>query len=258
VQPQILAAVGNGLFILVCTGIALRLLLLWRRTREWPEFLIGGGLLMPGAVTLPCAALAGLGSATVGEIHIPVLAVGLLGAAAGIALVMAFTWRVFRPTSRVAATFALGTGAAAFVVSALFVYALATAPADAAPAKVSGPYGLGIMLLFQVWYAWMAIEALGEWRRAGRRLALGLSDPVLVNRFGLWGSLGVVQLFNGGVSIAFEASGHGLLTEPLPALWLAGVGLVTGALMLLTFVPPARYKEWVRARHAHRVATASA
>jgi hypothetical protein len=213
---------------------------------------------MPGAVTLPCAALAGLGSATVGEIHIPVLAVGLLGAAAGIALVMAFTWRVFRPTSRVAASFALGTGAAAFVASTLFVHALATAPADAAPTEAYGPYGLGIMGLFQIWYAWMAIEALGEWRRAGRRLALGLSDPVVVNRFGLWGSLGVVQLFNGAVSIAFEASGHSMLTEPLPALWIAVVGLVTGTLMLLTFVPPERYQEWVRAKHAHRFATASA
>jgi hypothetical protein len=193
VQPQVLAAAGHGLFILASTAIALRLLLLWRRTRQWPELLIGGGLLMPGAVTLPCAALAGLGSATVGEINIPVLAVGLLGAAAGIALVMAFTWRVFRPASRVAAAF-----------------------------------------------------------------ALGLSDPVLVNRFGLWGSLGVMQLFNGAVSIAFEASGHGMMTDPLPALWIAVVGLVTGALMLLTFVPPKRYQEWVRVKHADRVATAPA
>jgi hypothetical protein len=186
------------------------------------------------------------------------LAVGLFGAAAGIALVMAFTWQVFRPTSRVAATFALGTGAAALVASTLFVYALATAPADAAPADAYRPYGLGIILLFQIWYAWVAIEALGEWRRARRRLALGLSDPVLVNRFGLLGGFGVVQLFNGAVSIAFEASGHGMLTEPLPALWLAVVGLVAGALMLLTFAPPARYQEWVRAKHAHRAATASA
>jgi hypothetical protein len=258
VQPQILAAVGHGLFILASTAIAVRLLLLWRRTRQWPELLIGSGLLMPGAVTLPCAALAGLGSATVGEIHIPVLAVGLFGAAAGIALVMAFTWRVFRPASRVAAAFALGTGTAAFVTATLFVHALATAPADAAPAEVHRAYGLGIMGLFQIWYAWMAIEALGEWQRARRRFALGLSDPVVVNRFGLWGSLGVVQLFNGAVSIAFEASGHGMMTEPLPALWIAVVGLVTGALMLLTFVPPTRYREWVRAKHAHRVATASA
>jgi hypothetical protein len=255
---QILVAAGNGLFILVSTAIGLRLLLLWRRTRELPEFLIGAGLLMPAVVTVPFAAFAGLSSPTVANIHIPTLSIGLLGVAASIALLMAFTWRVFRPSSMAAATFALCTSAAALVVCTLFVHSLATAPGDTKPGEAYSPYAIAIMLLFQIWYAWMAIESLGEWRRAGRRLALGLSDPVLVNRFGLWGCLGVAQMFGGAISITFEIAGLDMLRHTLPALALALNGLVTGTLMLLTFVPPARYLDWLKSRNTRRMAAASA
>ena len=239
--------------MLVATSIAMRLLLLSRRTREWPEFLIGAGLLLPAAVALPFMAASGLSSPSISGLNLPVLAIGLLGIAGSIAFLMAFTWRVFHPSSPAAAIFAIGTGLAALAVCGLFLHAMVSAPPTSSPRDIHGPYSFAVRLLFEIWYAWMGIESLLEWSRARRRLALGLSDPVVVNRFALWGAMGLALTFNGAVAMALESSGWDTMKDPLPAFWLALNGVVASALMFLTFVPPAGYLDWIRSRHASQL-----
>ena len=46
-------------------------------------------------------------------------------------------------------------------------------------------------LLAQALYLWTSVESLTWWRRMHRRVALGLADPVVANRFFLWGVLGL-------------------------------------------------------------------
>ena len=45
---EAVAAVGGGSFVLVSLAVGLRLLLVWWRTRELPEFALGFGLFAMG------------------------------------------------------------------------------------------------------------------------------------------------------------------------------------------------------------------
>jgi hypothetical protein len=93
---------------------------------------------------------------------------------------------------------------------------------------------------------WGAGEALRWWRLMRRRLALGLADPLVANRFLMWGIgagaagvgslVGVVAQVATGVSmreigwVTVSSSAHGMLAAV--AIWLA-------------FVPPAAYRRWI-------------
>ena len=254
-SAQVLAGLGNVLFVAAIFTISARLLLLWRRTREWPELLISSGFLMLGLVGFPLMIASGIGQPTTGEVRIPVLALGLGAIATSIVLLHAFTWRVFRPRRTWAALFVAANGVAAVAVAVLFTRAIATAPPDTPPVEVHTGWSLALRMLFQVWYAWVAVESLLEWSRARKRMALGLSDPVVVNRFALWGSMGVVLALNGGAAMAMEARGLSPMRDALPAIWLGMNGAVAGALMFLTFVAPAWYVAWIRRRHAEATAS---
>jgi len=248
-SAQLLAALGNVLFVGAVLTISIRLLWLWRRTREWPELLISSGLLVLSLVGFPLLAVSGLAEKTIAEVNSTILAAGLVALASSVVLLQAFTWRTFRPRSSAALAFVVATAVAAFVVAGLFHHAVVTAQPHLDPVAVHSPYSLGVRLLFEVWYAWMGFESLLEWSRARRRLALGLSDPVVVNRFLLWGSMGVVLAFNGAVAMMLEAQGLSPMVDALPAIWLGMNGTVAGVLMFLTFVPPAGYVRWVRRHH---------
>jgi len=246
---QILALLGNALFVGVVATVSVRLVLLWRRTREWPELLIGSGLLVMAGVGFPLLGLSGLDRPTVAEVSLPMAAAGAISLALSIVLIQSFNWRVFRPQSRLAAAFVAANGLATLFVGVGLVRALAAAPPDTLPVDVHAPYSLALRMVFQVWYVWIAIDSLLEWSRARRRLALGLSDPVVTNRFLLWGSMGVFLAFNGVVAMLFEAQGLSPVVHAVPALWLALNGVGAGLLMLLTFAPPAGYVAWIRQRH---------
>lgn len=247
---QIFALVGNAIFVLVVVTVSLRLLLLWRRTREWPEMLIGSGLLVMAGVGFPLLGLAGLDRPSMAEVSVPMVAAGGVSLTASILLLQSFNWQVFRPDSRLAGAFVAANGLAMAAIGIGLVRALVAAPADALPMAVHTPYSLALRLAFEVWYLWIAVDSLREWSRARRRLALGLSDPVVVNRFALWGSMGVFLASNGVVAMLFEANGLSPVVDALPAFWLALNGAGAGVLMLLTFAPPASYVAWIRRRHA--------
>ncbi len=246
---QILAALGNLLFVGAVVTIAIRLLLLWRRTRQAPELLISSGFIVLALVGFPLMLASGLDRPSSDEVNLPMLATGLAGIAVSVVLIHAFTWRVFRRGEIWAALFVAANGTAAATVAVLFVRAIASAPSGTSPLEVHTPYSLAIRMLFEIWYAWVAVESLLEWSRARRRMMLGLTSPVLVNRFLLWGSMGVVLALNGGVAMLLEARGLSPMKDALPAIWLGLNGAVAGTLMFLTFVPPKAYTAWILRRH---------
>jgi hypothetical protein len=92
-----------------------------------------------------------------------------------------------------------------------------------------------------------------------RRVALGLADPLVANRFVLWsvwtGALGFAALLLLAVrSRAFWLQLHGVdprvvmpAAIPITAA-LAGIAVVcAGVAVWLAFFPPASYRRWVRA-----------
>src|SRR5262245_34542753 len=96
---QSFVGIGFLAFFVAASVVGVRLLLLWRRTRQLPELLIGLGVLGIGPV--------GFGFLTVGELCVaraPGAARVLIGAAliamsVGSCAKYVFNWRVYHPES---------------------------------------------------------------------------------------------------------------------------------------------------------------
>ena len=93
---------------------------------------------------------------------------------------------------------------------------------------------------------WGASEGFVYWRKLRRRLELGIAEPLVVERFRLWGT---------GFAIGGCASASLWLTPLLlgariiDVLWVsAAANLAIVAMTALTwmaFYPPQRYQRWV-------------
>lgn len=108
---------------------------------------------------------------------------------------------------------------------------------------------------------WLTVESLRYWSLARRRVRLGLADPLVTNRFALWGlwSLTVLLMTTSEpVARILYVRMAGTTTE-----WIAEVaqplvfgtvavtsvvGSVAVTTLFLTFFPTARYRRWINAR----------
>jgi hypothetical protein len=94
--------------------------------------------------------------------------------------------------------------------------------------------------------AWTAVEGFIQYRKARQRLRLGLCEPLVCNRYLLWGLTGVVW-----VVYEFAAVVQHIEYE-VTQVWSAPMDAVEGALELaaialiwFVFFPPAFYQRWV-------------
>ena len=92
----------------------------------------------------------------------------------------------------------------------------------------------------------MAAEGFHHYRRARQRLRLDLCDPLVCNRYLLWGLTGVVWVFIEAVVIAND------ITYELTGVWVATLDFLLGtvelgaiALIWFVFFPPAFYRRWI-------------
>lgn len=247
---EILGGAANGLFVLFCVIVGLRLLWLARRTRALPELLIGAAFTTIGLVGFPLMAASGFGRLSAGEINIPMLVIAQISLAFSIIAVFSFTWRVFRPKVRWAAALtglsAMGVGLIVFMT----VRSIISSPADMSSLDAAGPWSSAFRLPFGVWYGWTAYESLRCYAQGRRRLALGLSDPVVINRFLLWGSMGALESVANIGALTLELQGLSPFTNPAGAMIMALNGLLGTGLMFLTFMPPDAYRRFVERRAA--------
>jgi hypothetical protein len=97
-------------------------------------------------------------------------------------------------------------------------------------------------------YGWTALEALRYRALMVRRLALGLAEVEVVNRFLLWAIAGIGAFAGSGTMSAVSLVGAMPWQDPL-ALSAVGLGGVTSATCAwLAFMPPRAYLAWVRSR----------
>jgi len=114
--------------------------------------------------------------------------------------------------------------------------------------------------LTSVWYwlrwtgatvacAWIGVEASIQYRMAGRREALGLSDALVRNRLLLWGGVGVcwvvLQIVYIGQDIAWAR------TQQWPAFSDTLVGIIeflSIGMVWIAFFPPRAYRAWIERR----------
>jgi hypothetical protein len=237
---QILSAVAMLVFVLVCSAVGLRILWKARATRG-AELLCGLGFTLIGLLGYPLSAVSGNGLRPVGEVSLPLTLLGVLFTNGGLACFFEFTRRVFRPSERWARALSLLSIALLGVLFVSYGAVLAGAPADASSFEVT--YGLSIVmnLLCMLCFGWIGVEGLVQWRMSLRRLGLGLGDPVVSNRFLLWGAFGssttlmVLVLF--AVTLSGQASAHSLVGQLAMALF----GVTSSLAATLAFFPTRAY-----------------
>jgi hypothetical protein len=230
------------LLFLVSSGIAGGRLL-WRglRTRGPHELLLGVTYFVGGPLGYVPLVLVVTG-ATPDEWTRPLRAFGHLSLELSALALYLFDRRVFRPSSRVAGalTVACSLGLAAGWLGLVLVDGLRGRAMDGSTA-----YWADFWVRAGA-YAWAASESFLHWRRARRRLALGLADRVTVHRFLLWGvaMAAITGMFaNALVSRAFAPT-------PLSQLVDGLLAALASAAIWLTFFAPRAYLDRLRGRAA--------
>ncbi len=247
---EIAAGIAILAFVVTVTTVGVRMLLLARRTRGTPELLMGLGMTLIGAFGYPGALIAGMGRLPLGEVNVPLWFAANLSTQVGLLLIYAFTRQVFRPQSAWAlglcvAAVVIFVGATAWIVDVLVHGdpSLSSALATRQPTALFLVGSAGCFL-------WSGIEGGVQFARARRRLAVGLSDPVVVNRFLLWCAFGVFASGINGVSAIAMAVGESASSAPPAMLALGILGMLGAGAMYLAFLPPAAYLARLRAPQA--------
>jgi hypothetical protein len=230
-------------FVVVSALVGVRLLQLARRTGALPEFALGLAFFLVGALGYPLGLLS-IWPALPEPLARGLFALANLATAAGSAAVFVFTRSVFRPEARWAkglvwlAAAVLGAQAASGVARALVA-----APASFAEADLGFSVRQAVTAFS---YAWTACEALRYRALLVRRLALGLAEVEVVNRFLLWAVAGAGAFTGSSVMSVTSLSGATPWQDPV-ALTAVGLGGFTAAICAaLAFLPPRAYLDWVR------------
>lgn len=232
--------VGLMAFLISSATIGVRLMLLGGRTGRAPELAIGAAFVIGGVVGYAPETVVLSTDLLPEAVEEKVLLVTQIAIRVAAACALFFTWRVFRADSAWAAVFA-GSLVAGLVVSWIAfpqTRSLASDPADV------------------LWYdaftffrsaciAWGSVESFIHLRKLGRRARLGLSpDPLLVNRFLLWGvGLAAMTLL---MASTLLAPAFGM--DPASFGWVlveSVAGLVGAATLWLTFFPTDGYRAFV-------------
>jgi hypothetical protein len=245
----VLALVGVAMliFIVACSAVGIRLLWLARTGGGRPALLCGNGFSLIAILGFPLGVLSGNGTAAAGDVLLPLATVSLLANALGMSCFFIFTVTVFRPSSLWAHTLA-GAAIACMAMAAVAIVAgLALAPSHAPSFEVTFGWSATFNAVCLLCFAWMGVEGLLEWARSRRRLALGLSDPVISRRLLMWGLFGLFATLLCAVLLAVLLSGQPTATSAAAQLGQAFFGLASSAAVLLAFFPaPAFLARWRR------------
>ena len=245
---QLLAGIGTLAFILVGAIVGARLLLLARRTHQRPELYVGGALFLYAVLGQPAIVASRPAGYAFGQwASLTLLFIGLAANVATVGGMYAFTTLVFRPDSRLARAMVwCGTMITAGCAITLVL--------EAAKRELGASYSpttkIAIALLalnFCAVMLWTAIESLRYHALLKKRLRLGLADPVVANRFALWGGGCLVCALSSIALIGCVAVGMNVTTDPVPILSTAFSGSFIAVCWYLSFLAPPSYLRWVRA-----------
>jgi hypothetical protein len=240
-----LLLVSTAAFILVGGIVGIRLLRLAARTRELSDFLVGFALFDLAGVAYPLILVGTQPDLSLGGAKL-FSTLSMLTMAAGWAAVFVFTQRVFRPGEKWAMALA-----AAGVAMVLYGLVGGIVHVQEAADRVTLRSPLSRVLWMQyasvMVYAWSAVEGFRCWAQAKKRLRLGLADAMVVNRFLLWGCVGIASLLSIVPSLVITLAGGDAFASVPARLCTALSGLFSSLALQLAFLPPAAYRRWVTA-----------
>jgi hypothetical protein len=246
-QVAELLVLASGLaFMGVGAAVAVKLLRLARRTRGLPETLAGTSLFLLSAVSWPLLLVVSTPEPPSAWVLRAGWAAAALAMAVGWSGVFLFTWQVFRPGPGWARTLA-GVGIAVELAAAMALAYRAVSVPDPIALQVPSACGLVLLLGAETVYAWTAIESFRYRALLRRRIPLGLADPVVADRFGLWGYT-VVFAFGSLAPAVFAHLTGGDPNSQTSHLMVGVFGLASSLTLYLAFLPPAAYRRFVIAR----------
>jgi len=224
--------------------IGIRLLLLWRRTRRLPELMIACGILGIGPIGFAFTIAGTSSGETLPGLASVCLAAALLSTSGGAFAAAIFNWRVFHPDAH-ALRVLIGALALGFVGAFLWE-AIATGFADvtagAAGFRLYSVLSTSILL-------WGAAESLRYFAMMRRRAKIGLADPLVTNRFLLWGlGIGAAGVGSAISVVAQVVTGQHMLAVPWVMVSNSLHGLTAAVLMWVAFIPPGFYRRFVESR----------
>jgi hypothetical protein len=230
--------------------VGFRLLALGRRTQQLPERLLGLGLVAVAVLGGPLAFAGRLPSLVATPIGDGLFAVGLAATQTGIALFGVFTWLVFRQGALWATLLLVWLAGALGVEWLGLLHASAQGRTMEEILPHTRPWAVAIVATLALSFAWSGAEAWACRRRLARQLALGLGDPVVANRMGLWAAGAFATVLMCGAIASCMLAGLAPLRHPLPLAAIALSSLCASACWLLAFLPPASYLAALRRRSA--------
>jgi len=243
---QALAAAAIGLLVVVSIAVGFRLLALHRKSGAAPELLLGWMLLLSVGVGYPLLIAADRARPEwSGTLYI----ISTLAVNVGFSLLFGFTWKVFQPDARWARTLA---GAGVLVMLAKAVQRSFDVHARGVIHVASEPLSesllqTGPVLVAYLWTAWESLRYHGLMRR---RVRVGLADATVSDRFLLWGLMALFVASGVLLNAVALALGVEVFTSPWILLGSSVTGLSQAVLLVLAFLPPRSYLNWVRARAA--------
>jgi hypothetical protein len=250
VEVQSFVWIGFVAFFVASLACGIRLVALWWKNRELPELLIGLGVLGIGPVGFGFVTIGQLLGADHGALARVVSGLGVFATSGGVFAKFVFNYKVYHPNRGEVKALVAVVGA---VLLAGFLGQWAGdgfATLTAVDATYLTRSALQIACLL-----WGAFEALRYWRLMERRQRIGLADPLVTNRFLLWG----IGAGAAGVGTAVGVTAQLWTGRPpleIPAAMLSSSlhGLVAAFAMWFAFLPAERYRRWIEARAAHRSA----
>lgn len=241
---HLFAFVCVGIYTVMSATVGVRLIKRAWPTRGVPELLMGFAYLMAPGIGYPLVVIgSALPDSTFGLL---MFCVGQILIVMGCTCFFFFNARVFRPD----AVFAQGAAALGAILLALAAseitrgqLALGAGAIGLAPVRAASVTMLTVLGLA---YGWTACEGFRHNRMMRRRAQLGLGDPVVENRFLLWAIAGTVQFISNVVAAQSLRMGGNMTVDLAPVLATALAGIINSALLVLIFIPPARYVRWLQ------------
>jgi hypothetical protein len=101
--------------------------------------------------------------------------------------------------------------------------------------------------LYAVTFGWASLESLRYYGVMRRRRSLGLVDPVVANRFLVWGAGGGSScLLTFALSVVIATRSEIAIADPFVSWFLVSAGFLNALFWWLTFAPPTSYQRWIR------------
>jgi hypothetical protein len=229
---------------MVASGVVgVRLIARARQSRGVPELLAGMSYVAAPALGYPLAILTPMLSNR--AIAAPLYVIGETLLVFGCCCFLFFTVKVFRPGAQWAIwSAALGSAVLIWCGFGITHAYLITSTVDECAALAKIPLAVMVLLLM-LSYIWTALEGLRYYRMMRKRMALGLADAVVTNRFLLWGFSGLTSLAWISVSAFFLAAGANIGSDPIPVTATSVGGIVNTVFLVLIFMPPPAYTRWL-------------